>query len=73
MKCTVCGSELRPTKSDLPFKATPHTIVILKDLAILQCENCAHCLIEDAVMARVDEILSTIDGAAELEVIPYAA
>ena len=73
MKCTVCGAEMRATKSDLPFKTTEQTIVILKGLPILQCENCAQYLMEDAVLGRVEEILATIDGAAELEIIRYAA
>ena len=73
MKCAVCGSEMRATTSDLPFKTTEQTIVIVKSLPILQCENCAQYLIEDAVLGRVDEILATINGAAELEIIRYAA
>ena len=73
MKCAVCGSEMRPVKSDLPFKTTEQTIVILKGLPVFQCQNCAQYLIEDAVLGRVDEILATIDGAAALEIIRYAA
>ncbi|MBI1955445.1 MAG: YgiT-type zinc finger protein [Acidobacteria bacterium] len=73
MKCTVCGAAMRTTTSDLPFKTTEQTIVILKSLPILQCENCAQYLMEDAVLGRVDEILATINGAAELEIIRYAA
>jgi YgiT-type zinc finger domain-containing protein len=73
MKCTVCGARMRSTRSDLPFKTSDRTIVILKDLAILQCDNCAEYLIDDAVLARVDDILATIDGAVELEIIRYAA
>ncbi|MBI1786349.1 MAG: YgiT-type zinc finger protein [Acidobacteria bacterium] len=73
MKCTACGAEMRSTRSDLPFKTTEHTIVILKSLPILQCENCAQYLIEDAVLGRVERILATVDGAAELQVIQYAA
>ena len=72
-KCGVCGAGMRAATGDLPFKTTDRTIVILKGLPILQCENCAQYLIEDAVLARVDEILSAVDGAAELEVIRYAA
>jgi hypothetical protein len=64
---------MRSTRSDLPFKTSDRTIVILKDLAILQCDNCAEYLIDDAVLARVDDILATIDGAVELEIIRYAA
>ena len=73
MKCTVCGAKMQPGNSDLPFKTTEQAIVILKDLPVLQCENCAQYLIEDHVLRRVDEILASIDGAAELEIIRYAA
>jgi len=44
--------------SDLPFKTADHTIAVLKDLPALQCGNCGDNLLEDAVMSRVDEILS---------------
>ena len=73
MKCAVCGADMRSGKSDLPFKTSEQTIVILKGLPVFQCQNCAQYLIEDAVLGRVDEILATIDGAAELEIIRYAA
>jgi len=73
MKCTVCGAKMRATSTDLPFKTTEQTIVILKSLPVLQCGNCAQYLIEDIVLRRVDQILATVDGAAELEVIRFAA
>jgi YgiT-type zinc finger domain-containing protein len=73
MKCGVCGDQLRPVHSDLPFKVSEQTIVILKDLPVLQCQNCAQYLLEDRVLRRVDEILARIDNAAELEIIRYAA
>ncbi len=73
MKCTVCGAAMRATRSDLPFKTNERTIVILKSLPVIQCENGAHYLIEDAVLGRVDKILATSNGAAELEIIQYAA
>jgi len=59
--------------SDLPFKTTESSIVILKSLPVLQCENCPEYLIEDAVLSRIDEILVGISGEAQLEVIRYAA
>ena len=59
--------------SDLPFKTTESSIVILKSLPVLQCEYCPEYLIEDAVLSRIDEILVGISGEAELEVIRYAA
>ena len=64
---------MRATQSDLPFKTFEHTIVILKNLPVLQCEMCAEYLIEDTVLGRVDQILAAVDGAAELEIIRYAA
>ena len=73
MKCTVCGAEMRPTRSDLPFKTTDRTIVILKGLPVLQCESCPHYLIEDAVLAQVDRILGASNRPAELQIIAYAA
>jgi YgiT-type zinc finger domain-containing protein len=59
--------------TNLPFKINETTIVILKDLPVLQCNNCNEYLLDDPVMKRVDEILERVDTAAELEVIRYAA
>jgi YgiT-type zinc finger domain-containing protein len=59
--------------TNLPFKINETTIVILKDLPVLQCNNCNEYLLDDPVMKRVDEILEKVDTAAELEVIRYAA
>lgn len=73
MKCTVCGAKMNRVVSDLPFKTSEHTIVILKSLPVLQCGNCSEYLIEDGVLSRVDEILAAVGGAAELEVIRFAA
>jgi YgiT-type zinc finger domain-containing protein len=73
MKCHVCGSKLEHLITDLPFKVSETTIVILKDLPVLQCDNCAEYFIEDSVMRRVEEILEGVDTAAELEIIRYAA
>jgi len=73
MKCTMCGSQLKSARTDLPFKVTDTTIVILKSLPVLQCGNCSEYLIEDKVFERVEKILAEVDSAAELEVIQYAA
>ena len=73
MKCTVCGAKMNSIVSDLPFKTTDKSIVILKNVPVRQCENCTEYLIEDRVLSRVDEILAGISSAAELEVIRYAA
>jgi YgiT-type zinc finger domain-containing protein len=59
--------------TDLPFKVSESTIVILKGLPVLQCEDCGEYLLDDPVMNRVGQILERVDPAAELEVIRYAA
>ena len=73
MRCTACGAELRTTNTDLPFKVSETTIVILKSLPVLQCLRCPEYLIEDPVLRRVDAILAWVDGGTELEIIRYAA
>lgn len=73
MKCRVCGSMLQRVMTDLPFKVHDRSIVIFKELPVLQCQNCAEYLIEDPVMGRVEEHLSTVDRGAELEIIRFAA
>ncbi|MFN8627789.1 MAG: YgiT-type zinc finger protein [Candidatus Binatia bacterium] len=73
MKCTVCGGHMSPITTNLPFKLSEERIAILKHIPVLQCGSCREYLIEDAVMARVDAMLSKVDGGAELEVIGYAA
>lgn len=73
MKCHLCGSKLESLITDLPFKINDTTIVILKSMPILQCENCGEYLIDDSVMSRVEEILEKVSANAELEVIRYAA
>jgi YgiT-type zinc finger domain-containing protein len=64
---------MRPITTNLPFKLSEERIVILKQIPVLQCGSCREYLLEDAVMARVDAMLSKVDGGAELEIIPYAA
>ena len=73
MKCHVCGERLEPTISDLPFRLGPTSIVVIKKLPVLECTNCTEFSIEDPVMEKVEHLLEQTDGAAELEVIAYAA
>ncbi len=73
MKCAVCGGELRAAMTNLPFKVSDATIVILKDLPVVQCARCPEYLIEDEVLRRVDEILARVEGGTELEIVRYAA
>lgn len=59
--------------TDLPFKHSDRSIVVIKGLPVLLCDNCAEYSVEDSVMAVVEEILDAADDAAELSVIKYAA
>jgi YgiT-type zinc finger domain-containing protein len=59
--------------TDLPFKVSSTTIVILKNLPVFQCSNCSEYLLDDPVMNRAEGILEKVDAAAELEVLKYAA
>jgi len=70
--CSICGGKLEKLFTDLPFKINDNSIVIIKGLPVLQCQNCSEYLIEDAVMEKVDVILSKIEKTAELEVLSYA-
>ena len=73
MKCQVCGSTMQPIVTDLPFKIAERAIVIVKELPVLQCDGCSEYLLEDATLARVDELLAHADSSAELEIIRFAA
>ena len=73
MKCQLCGSKLESLITDLPFKISDATIVILKGLPILQCYNCGEYLIDDSVLSRVEDVLARVSANAELEIIRYAA
>ncbi len=73
MNCHVCGAKLRNVVTDLPFKTSERSIVILKGLPVLQCENCREFLIEDPVMERVETALAKADADVELEIVRYAA
>jgi YgiT-type zinc finger domain-containing protein len=73
MRCTVCGGELTRGTTDLPFKVSETSIVIIKNLPVLRCGSCPEYLLEDAVLARVDRILDQVDSSAELEIVRFAA
>ena len=72
MICQNCGKKLERLKTNLPFKISAGCIVIVKNLPVMQCQNCTEYIIEDAVMEKVDCILNKIDETAELEVLTYA-
>lgn len=73
MRCRVCGGLLERRVTDLPFKIGDSSIVILKALPVLQCEQCGDTELEQATMVRVDQLLAGVDRSAELEVIRFAA
>jgi YgiT-type zinc finger domain-containing protein len=73
MTCHVCGGKLERLVTSLPFKVDESSIVIIRDLPVLQCRNCSEYVIEDAVMERIDAILSRVDTVAEIEVLRYVA
>ena len=73
MKCHICGGVMKNDVTDLPFKRSNTSIVIIKNLPVLQCSNCVEYLIEDSVMAWVEETLKKVSPASELEIVRYAA
>jgi YgiT-type zinc finger domain-containing protein len=73
MKCRVCGGALERRATDLPFKIGNSSIVILKDLPVLQCGQCDEIDVENSVMSKVEEVLSAVDHSVELEIVRYAA
>jgi len=72
MNCHICGGKLGPIKTDLPFKLDNNSIVIIRSVPVLQCSNCKEYLLEDEVMAYVDQLLEKHSKSSELEVIRYA-
>lgn len=73
MTCRVCGGTLEPRVTDLPMKVSDSTIVILKQLPVLECSQCGDTELEHETMLRVDRLLARVDKSAELEVIRFAA
>jgi YgiT-type zinc finger domain-containing protein len=73
MRCHACGAEIRPVRTDLPFKRDDRCIVIFKNLPVLQCENCSEYMLGDAAMAWIDAALEKFSPSAELEIVRYAA
>jgi YgiT-type zinc finger domain-containing protein len=59
--------------TDLPFKVSDRTIVIIKDLPVAQCDGCIEYLMADDVFARVEHLLSRVSASVEVEIIPFAA
>ncbi len=64
---------MQKATTDLPFKHSDRSIVVIKNLPVLMCENCTEYSLEDAVMATVEHMLDVVDDAAELSVVKCAA
>lgn len=73
MICHNCGGKLKKVITDLPFKINQESIIIIKKLPVLQCQNCSEYVIEDPIMEKIDGILEKIDKTVELEILNYAA
>ena len=73
MKCRVCGARMTDRVTDLPFRLGDTLIVIVRGTPVLECPQCRETEFEHAVMARVEQMLDSVDRAAELEVLHYAA
>ena len=73
MTCHVCGGELQDRVTRLPLRLSDLTIVIIKDLPVLECVNCGECLLPDKVMGRVEQIFDAVHPGSELEIVSYAA
>ncbi|MGC2400990.1 MAG: YgiT-type zinc finger protein [Acidobacteriaceae bacterium] len=73
MRCRICGGRMERRITDLPFKVSDTSIVIVKALPAFVCIQCGETELESVVMAKVEQMLSTVDQSAELEVLRYAA
>ncbi len=73
MKCRICGSNMASIMTDLPFKVSRKSIVIVKDVPVFQCNGCPEYLLGDVVMGQIENILERVDASTELEVMKYAA
>lgn len=73
MICTTCGGDMQSQVTDLPFKVGERSIVIVKDLPVIECPHCGAYLLHESVMAHVERILASADDNVELTVLRYAA
>ncbi len=71
MKCRVCGGRQEERVTDIRFKVSDTSIVIVKALPLFQCLECGDIELEDGIMARVDQVLAATDASAELEVVRF--
>ena len=72
MNCQDCGGKLEEIITNLPFKTRRNSIIIIKELPVLQCQICHQYLLEDKVMEKVDQILKGVNDMVEVEILSYA-
>jgi len=72
MNCQDCGGRLEKIITNLPFKIRHNSIIIIKELPVLQCKVCHQYLLEDKVMGKVDRIMKGINDTVEVEILSYA-
>ena len=72
LTCHVCGGRMHEEASNMPFKLDRQRIVIIRDLPVWQCASCGEHAFSDPVMVRIEQALQAA-GAAEVEVVPFAA
>ena len=75
MKCHRCGSaQVNKQISDLPFKLDMHQVLIVKNVPCQICDACGETMLNDAVLASIDQIIDRVKSTpSELDVVPYAA
>jgi len=73
MKCHICGAKMKKTRTNLPFKVSNDSIVIVNELPVVQCQSCREYLLEDSVMKRLEHILKESGKSVELEIVRFAA
>lgn len=72
MRCHCCGGHMQDGHSDMPFKLDRTRSVIIKELPVLQCEECGEHAFTDTVMQSIESTLAKVDHAAELEIVRFA-
>lgn len=75
MICHRCGgTQVEEQVTDLPFKLDVHKILVIRQLPAFVCSGCGETMLNDEVMARVDEIVDKArEVESELDVVSYAA
>ncbi len=71
MKYRICGGALVPKVTELSFKVRDSSIVILKSLPVLHCNQCGDAELEHGTILKVEKLLERVDLSSELKVIRW--